>query len=141
MTPTTFTGKDGSASLTMTFMRPTWLEVDPSHFQIPGQIDFVVRVLPPTTAPDQAIKDALEPLGGIEDGAITDNPDLIAGQPTRTATLKAKAGDLDVVADVYAFSTPAATYLIEFVAMPAVGDAGRGIYPQLLTTVTVDPAP
>jgi hypothetical protein len=34
-----------------------------------------------------------------------------------------------------------ATYLIEFVAMPAVGDTGRGIYPQLLTTVTVDPGP
>ena len=99
-----------------------------------------MEVLPPTTTPDQAIKDALKQVAVIEDGQITDVEPL-AGQPTRAASVDAEVQGMQIAADSFAFSTPAATYVISFVALPPTGAAARALYPQVLTTIEVDPAP
>lgn len=76
----------------------------------------------------------------IEDSQTTD-ADPLAGQPTRAASVNAAVQGMQVAADSYAFSTPAATYIISFVALPPTGEAARALYPQVPTTITVDPAP
>ena len=76
----------------------------------------------------------------MEDSQIAD-VDPIAGQATRAASLDAEVQGMQVAADAYAFSTPSATYVISFVGLPPTGATARGSYPQVLTTITVDPAP
>lgn len=45
----------------------------------------------------------------------------LAGQPTLTASVDAEVQGMQVAADSYAFSTPAATYVVSFVALPPTG--------------------
>jgi pimeloyl-ACP methyl ester carboxylesterase len=140
LTPTTFKNADDSASLTLDIARPTWRERPDGGYDFLGQVQLAVEVLPPTTTPDQAIKDALKQVAVIEDGQITDVEPL-AGQPTRAASVDAEVQGMQIAADSFAFSTPAATYVISFVALPPTGAAARALYPQVLTTIEVDPAP
>ena len=139
-TPTTFTNADDSASLTLEIARPTWREKPDGTYDFLGQVQLAVAVLPPTTTPDEAIKDALKGVAAIEDSQITD-VEALAGQPTRSASVDAEVQGMQVAADSYAFSTPSATYVVSFVALPPTGAAARALYPQVLTTIAVDPAP
>jgi pimeloyl-ACP methyl ester carboxylesterase len=140
LTPTTFKNEDGSASLTLEIMRPTWRDKPDGTYDFLGQVQLAVEVLPPTTTPDQAIKDALRQIAVVEDSQISD-ADPLAGQPTRHAAVDAEVQGMQVAADSYAFSTPSATYVVSFVALPPTGAAARALYPQVLPTITVDPAP
>ena len=99
-----------------------------------------VKVLPAATTRDGAIKDALKQVAALDDSQITDG-EPIAGQATRAASVDAEVqGDagrrgrlrvLDAIRDIR-----------HLVRGPAADRRHRrGSYPQVLTTITVDPAP
>ena len=138
LAPITVTNADGSASLGMKLALPTWVDQGDGNWVFQGIIQLNVSVLPPTTTPDQAVKDALKQLTVVEDSQIKDG-DTLAGLPSRTASVDVDANGTTISGDAWAFSTPKATYVITLAA-PGIGEAARKLYPQILTTITVDPA-
>ena len=136
----TVTQTDPAASISMTLLPKTRTN-NPTQFGMPNGVIVQVTVSSPLSTPVELLKSGaatvqLEPT----DDQFVDGGE-IGGYPSQALHAALDFGGTAYGYDGYAFTTPSATYSIQFLVPTAAAGARfrTSVYPEILKSVTVDP--
>ena len=131
---------DPAASIAMTLL-PKSKANNPTQFGMPNGVIVQVTVSSPLSTPVELLKSGAATVKLVPtDDQFVDGGE-IGGYPSQALHAALDFGGTAYSYDGYAFTTPAATYSIQFlVPTAAAGERFRtSVYPEILKSVTVDP--